>query len=832
MLLWDRETGAHVYPMKATKYILVAASVVAVLAVAVWFLRDSLIQRISNPLLREYGFTVTYVSLDALAAQDASISYLELLHDNGTTIAIRDLKLPIGRSRTGSKIYRARKVSVVTPEDTDAEPLELAQLIDRLLLLPDNLGNIEVVVEEFILAPYPAISKLYWVLKKGGQKLEATVASIATSTAITQTDATNHAVVFSLMTGLVPAPEHSVSANLQQGENSISLTGSASLDLPAWQPLAKLSGVVPLHVDFQSGTSDLRFTVDIPNDATQSPTVNADLVPSSPLRLTYSSSTDDIAAIAVETGSPVTVTATFPEITWSLQQPQSSLLVSYGEWQKIPLSVSSLACRQEPACSMNIRVTMTNANLPVGKVSRVEFASAIDVILPDDGVHVDAKPGTTLKLTGWSTAERKVGRVDAQFASSARLDLVEAGWRFAADSLDAKIDAMSVADNLTVTMPLFFENVLASELDTIFAAKSGVYAPSSRAAWNEQNIGLPGFKGTASLQGSDVTVDLKTVGLHRNGTIKARHNLENSAGRLSVVEAAVSLGAQKLSKRVSPWRKDWDLIAGLVAIDLDANWKQKSSFILSADAAVAIAGIAGYYTDTAFTGLSTQLKVAYREPLGFTAEPSTITVALVDLGFPVENLSASYTLDPGALSADIENLRMTAFGGTVSADPFSFRTASSTNTLKLYAESIDLTELLSLQEFEAIEVRGRIGASLPVTVEDGTVTIVGGALTGEAPGGVIRYRPAKPPDRKDMSGIAVATRALSNFEFKTLTSDVNLTREGDLNLKLQLTGRNPDLDEKRPVVLNLGVENNIPQMLRSLQAARAVEDILAKRLKK
>jgi len=53
-----------------------------------------------------------------------------------------------------------------------------------------------------------------------------------------------------------------------------------------------------------------------------------------------------------------------------------------------------------------------------------------------------------------------------------------------------------------------------------------------------------------------------------------------------------------------------------------------------------------------------------------------------------------------------------------------------------------------------------------------------------------------------------------------------------LNLQLRLTGRNPDLEEKRPVVLNLGVENNIPQMLKSLRAARAVEEILEKRLNK
>jgi hypothetical protein len=71
---------------------------------------------------------------------------------------------------------------------------------------------------------------------------------------------------------------------------------------------------------------------------------------------------------------------------------------------------------------------------------------------------------------------------------------------------------------------------------------------------------------------------------------------------------------------------------------------------------------------------------------------------------------------------------------------------------------------------------------------------------------------------------------LSNFEYETLTSEVDYTRDGDLNLQMHLTGRNPDLEDDRPVVLNLGVENNIPQMLRSLQAARAVEEILERRL--
>jgi hypothetical protein len=148
----------------------------------------------------------------------------------------------------------------------------------------------------------------------------------------------------------------------------------------------------------------------------------------------------------------------------------------------------------------------------------------------------------------------------------------------------------------------------------------------------------------------------------------------------------------------------------------------------------------------------------------------------------------------------------------------------------LHAESIELGEMLSIKEFEAIEISGSIGAELPVTIEGNFVTIEGGTLTGEPPGGVIRYLPGLAADAADLSGLELATRALSNFEFETLTAEVDYAADGNLNLQMQLIGRNPDLEDSRPVILNLGVENNIPQMLRSLQAARAVEEILERRL--
>ncbi len=51
--------------MKFAKYIAIALGLVTILLVIGWFLRNTIIQRISNPVLGQYDLTVTDVSLDA-----------------------------------------------------------------------------------------------------------------------------------------------------------------------------------------------------------------------------------------------------------------------------------------------------------------------------------------------------------------------------------------------------------------------------------------------------------------------------------------------------------------------------------------------------------------------------------------------------------------------------------------------------------------------------------------------------------------------------------------------------------------------------------------------
>ena len=287
--------------MKVTKYLAIALAIVAILTSIAWFLRGTIIQRISNPILLEYGLAVTDVSLDALAASNATISYLELEHENGTTIAIDELTFPIGKSPTGIKTFTAEKVTIVASPASDVEPLAMAQVIGQLLLLPNNLPNSVVDVTQFSTAPYPTVRDLRWVTTETKQTLTVSMDSIDLSAEVVRTDQASYEGMVSVRDASGTSEGQTITASIQQTDTGISLNGASALDLPAWTSIATSIlasfGITPASVEVDSGAAELQFDAEIPYDARRTASVNAYITPSTPLQITYASTPD------VEAGS-------------------------------------------------------------------------------------------------------------------------------------------------------------------------------------------------------------------------------------------------------------------------------------------------------------------------------------------------------------------------------------------------------------------------------------------------------------------------------------------------------------------------------------------------
>ncbi len=816
---------------------MIALVIVAILASISWVLRNSIIQRISGPILSDYGMAVTDVSLDALATENATISYLELEHENGMTIAIDNLTLPIGTSSTRINPFAADKVTITVPSETDAEPLALARLIDQLLSLPVALPNTEVIVTELNVVPYPVVRDLRWTSTEEQQELTASLGAVALTAQIVVKDEVSFEGKFSLKQTSMKTPEQSITTDIRRSDSGINISGASVLDLPITgmiaRSIAASFGSSLAGVEFAGGAAIFEVSAEIPYETNQPAKVITYLTPVAPFELAYSVKPGVVNVVSVHSASPIKLEATYPETQWSISEEHASLLVSYEEWNDISTSITNLNCANGPSCFMNLDVSMDNADLTFATASRLELAASQDVVFREGAVQVFIRPDAELSLIGLSVSDIELARLNAVLMSAATLELADTGWGFTADLLDADVESLSLDDETQISAPLSLRKLSVSDLDKSMLINVAVDSLSGQLTWNQQVIAFPGLSGNVSLQDEDVMAELTTVGLHNEATIRAEHNLRADTGQISIEGASLSFDSQKLSTRISPWADDWDITAGTFSGELQLNWqKPDSGWQLDGQASLTMTDFAGAFSDTAFAGLSTSIEADFDKATGFTVQPTHIEIDLVEIGLPIENITADYILNTSALSVDVENLRMHAFGGVIQADPFTYELESERNSLLLRPESIELTELLTLKEFEAIELSGSIGAELPVTIEGDTVSILDGKLTGEAPGGVIRYKPDIVPDDGGTSAIGLVTRALSNFEYETLTSTVGYGKDGDLVLQMQLAGRNPDFEGSRPVVLNLGVENNIPQMLKSLQAARAVEEILEKRLQK
>ena len=155
---------------------------------------------------------------------------------------------------------------------------------------------------------------------------------------------------------------------------------------------------------------------------------------------------------------------------------------------------------------------------------------------------------------------------------------------------------------------------------------------------------------------------------------------------------------------------------------------------------------------------------------------------------------------------------MSTLGGVVRVAPFRFDVDAESNDIALDIESVQLPLMVGLADLESVDISGTVSGGIPISIRNGKVVVENGYLEADAPGGAIRYGGAAAAGiTDDQSQLGIVTRTLRNFQYEELTSEVHYNEQGDLKLQMRLTGTNPDVDPDQPVILNLGVENNVPQ---------------------
>ena len=226
--------------------------------------------------------------------------------------------------------------------------------------------------------------------------------------------------------------------------------------------------------------------------------------------------------------------------------------------------------------------------------------------------------------------------------------------------------------------------------------------------------------------------------------------------------------------------------------------------------------------------------LAVRGPQWRTPDGQKLAVAELDIGVPLTGGEIEFRLRPGN-ALDVRRTTWRFAGGELRAEEFALELGAPRTEAHMLASDLDLGELLALVSLDGFEGTGRIDGELPFVREAGVWRVAGGVLRADPPGGTIRYRPsasiaAYATSRPSDLGLAVT--ALSDFHYDELDARVDGDVAGKLIVALHLRGANPAVQDGHPIELNLSLDAEVADVVRSGRAAYGVPKGLEERLRK
>ncbi|HVH05830.1 MAG TPA: YdbH domain-containing protein, partial [Myxococcota bacterium] len=146
---------------------------------------------------------------------------------------------------------------------------------------------------------------------------------------------------------------------------------------------------------------------------------------------------------------------------------------------------------------------------------------------------------------------------------------------------------------------------------------------------------------------------------------------------------------------------------------------------------------------------------------------------------------------------------------------------------------VSLEQLLAQLEIADLAGSGSLSGALPLVFDGTRLRVEGGVLTAAPPGGVVRYAPASAaPGSLGLGGdVDVLAGALEDFHYDKLRMTLTGALDGDVEVGLEIDGKNPRYEGGRPIELNVKVETNLPALLRASRSVSGVPEVIERRLR-
>lgn len=218
------------------------------------------------------------------------------------------------------------------------------------------------------------------------------------------------------------------------------------------------------------------------------------------------------------------------------------------------------------------------------------------------------------------------------------------------------------------------------------------------------------------------------------------------------------------------------------------------------------------------------------------ASPTQIKIKKIGLAFELNDLNMDYLIKKNHIKVDHFNLSL--LGGKMWADKFTFdRKTNQTEALVLQVDQIPLNDALKIGLKDAVTATGELQGRLPIGWKDEILVVLGGKLETKSPG-VLRYDPKtiNPLEKTGNPNVNLLSKYLKNLNYNKLSIDVDSDEKYNLQMKANIFGTNPAVNNGRPLKfgfnLGLDIRDTIFSYMALMKIPKKLEQKFLKKLQK
>lgn len=230
------------------------------------------------------------------------------------------------------------------------------------------------------------------------------------------------------------------------------------------------------------------------------------------------------------------------------------------------------------------------------------------------------------------------------------------------------------------------------------------------------------------------------------------------------------------------------------------------------------------YRDMLAEQVAARLNLQWRQGGLHTVGTNGLTVAALDVGVPITDLSGAVQLRRG--EPWLSGLTARALGGQLALSPMAL---TATPSGEVHFSDISLEQILGYTAVSGLTGSGKLHGRLPFSFERG-FSVTGGRAHSD--GGWISYQAGEELLASGAGNLTLGLTLglLSDLRYDRLEAEISMSPGGEAVIESRLQGQAPVMGRMHPVNFNYHHEENLLQLLASLRFARDLGERLPARL--